>query len=964
MFKSLKFVLPGIAFIAGFFGWTQYADMGPQHYQAHEESEEAKSHGEIGKGISGAIAYYDLVRNNHYTGITTPEDRKQALSAIDEMKKDGQAKSKTRANGFSWEFMGPDNVGGRTRDMIVDKDDNNLLVVGSVSGGIYRSTNRGRSWRPIREELENNAIVALEQTGDGTMFLGTGEANFTYLGGGKSSGFAGQGVWRSTDKGVSWEKVIGPSVVNGQDRWTNTNELAADHTAQNRIFAGTDNGLMLSEDNGETWDEVFKPGPGTGGGRICLDVNVSSDGQDVYAVFLAQVGSETCQIYRSQNRGAAGTWERVGETDVSENVNRIEIGIAPSNKNFVYVAASYNSTGRDNRNRLEGFYQSTDGGDTWNRLIRTDPYTFYPFSNFGLAIGGQGWYDNTVSVDPYDPEKVYLAGVHFYRWSQENGWFRLAGTQRVRNSSPDNEFYVHADKHNVIFDTASKPYRLYVLSDGGVGFSDDAQISEKPTFKVLNNGYGTIQLYSVSASTKPPYKIVGGAQDNGTQRVEPNSLSGKSSVEILGGDGFGTEISRYAPKETWFTSLYYARVNRSFEEGDNPSQFFDDNIRPEGRTGNLGPFNTTFRLWEGVDTLTVDEYIYDEDNPENSRVVEKQEINYRSLFVLGTYYGIYATPDATNEQASPTWYRIANVLSSRGQQVLDFSFSKDGNHLYVAGGSNSSGKVYRISGLRDARLKYDGNRFNPGEAGITVTQIDSRTGVTATGVEVDDNNPDRVVVTYGNYDQSDHVFITENGTSGNPQFSSLQNNLPPFPVYDVQISNSNSDEILLGTEFGIFTSLDGGQSWEESNVNLPRIPVFELRQYMLTRFENGVKYREGPYFYAGTHARGVFRAESNKLLLSEEEPLKQPKPDVAQLDLYPNPAQDFVRFDLGSTDIMADESTEAILYNLQGQEVKREVFNADMTGTMELQVSNLPQGQYLLKVSQGDNVFNGRVIKE
>ena len=958
MKKHFLYTACALIAVGGLIGFTFSPTSGPQHYTPFEPDEDADySYEDKASSIRGAVEFYHMVRNNQFTGMLRPDDQQRALAGIREMKDAAPARSKTQASDYQWQFLGPDNVGGRTRDMIIDKDDNQLLLVGSVGGGVFRSTNRGRSWQRVQQDFENNAVTCMEQTGNGNMYFGTGELNFNYVGIAKTSGVVGQGVWRSTDRGLSWTKIIGPDNATENDRWANTNELAADPASPSRLYAATDSGLMVSENGDENWQLVFVPDDF---GVLCLDIEFSSDGQDAYAVFQNSVGARTCRLYRSQQGGAVGTWERVGEDVISESVTRIEVDVAPSNKNFVYVAAASNYSTQLNPEVLEGFYQSKDAGDSWERLIRSDPFTFYPFSNFGTG-NGQGNYDNTCVVDPKNPERVFVGGVHFWRWSEQNGWYRVAGLNQFQSDAP-NPFYVHADKHNVIFDTTTSPYRMYVLSDGGIGVSDDAEGNPKPSFSVLNNNYGSIQFYSIAASTQPPYKAFGGAQDNGTQRIEPNSLTGKSAIRVRGGDGIAVEISQYAPQETWFLSNQYGSIYRSFEEGNDASEFVDNNVEPEGSNiDRLGPFHTTFRLWEGVDTVVVDRFVYDDQNPANSRVVKEERVNYRSLFVFDTFRGIFITDGATNSTSSATWYRLSGVFSNG--QVIDFAFSKDGNELYAAGRSGGTGQVYRFSGLKDARFQYDrvGQDliFNPSEAGITTELIHQRPGQIATGVDVDDNNPDRVIVTYGNYDNRDHVYITENARDANPQFRSIQNNLPNFPVYDVQISISNPDEIVLGTEFGLFTSIDGGDNWVESNEGMDRVATFEIKQYMHREYRDDKIFLRGPYFYAGTHGRGVFRTESQNLVLTQqEEEVPFLQEEQAELALYPNPVRN--QLNLGINGLRA--SAEVEVYNMSGQRVLQRQLAADAPLT-QLDVSTLDQGTYVLRVAHENQMLEERFIK-
>jgi hypothetical protein len=149
------------------------------------------------QGISGYQSYLKSIRANQNTGFVSNEDVRQV---IDEITTQNSTKFKSSWP-LKWEFRGPDNIGGRTRCLVIDKDNSSILYTGGVSGSVFKSTNGGGSWFPITLGDENFGVVSMAQTNNGTLFYGTGENGLLLSNpnGDEGSGFNGMGIYKSTD---------------------------------------------------------------------------------------------------------------------------------------------------------------------------------------------------------------------------------------------------------------------------------------------------------------------------------------------------------------------------------------------------------------------------------------------------------------------------------------------------------------------------------------------------------------------------------------------------------------------------------------------------------------------------------------------------------------------------------------------------------------------------------------------
>jgi len=511
-------------------------------------TEESKEDEEIGP----ALDYLKMLRANPKTGTIEPEWVEAAIAQADRL-------SLLRRASLQWTNMGPDNIGGRCRALLLHRDSNHLWFMGGVSGGLFRSNTSGSSWVPVNDKAENLNVTCIAQTDDGIIYYGTGEGGFTNLSGTRngSPAFIGSGLFKSTNPaGTAFTKIANAS----DNRFTACNTMAA---FGNKLYVGTQSGLFLITNNGAPVQQR---------GGACLEVKIDKNG-------IAWASFSNGSVFKSDANGGSFTQVSYGGPSA-----RVAIAISPEDPNYVYL--------QNAQTRLNGVWRTTNGGATWSQIV-------YYSSVTDIMGTGQGYYDNVAAVDPLNKNRVYLGGVSMAVWDNVNGFTEIASMF----DAPWNNGYVHADKHIIQFDTRQTPPLMLIGSDGGLFGSKDRAIWTR-----MNRNFTTFQCYNVAANSLG--HIVGGSQDNGTQLINfsGNSINGvpsKTAIEIYGGDGFDVEFSKFHPK-TIFVSTYYGRIARTGNSGQSSSSFWDDRIKPDDAAANPTDvdFNTHFTLWEANDTTS------------------------------------------------------------------------------------------------------------------------------------------------------------------------------------------------------------------------------------------------------------------------------------------------------------------------------------------------------------------------
>ena len=295
------------------------------------------------------------------------------------------AASKSAGTTLNWVERGPGNVGGRTRSILVDPDDPDMHTwfVGTAGGGLWWTQNRGYAWGYLTDNLPGLAVttIAMAESNHDILYIGTGE------GFGGVGAVSGAGIFKSYDRGQSWEHLLSTA---SDTLFRYVNRLAVDPTDADIVVAATNEGIYRTTDGGLLWTEAY-----ASEGRV----------QDLRAQpgnFSTQIASENPGgILRSMDGGA--TWTHAIPTqEIFGGALRIELAFSPSHPAIAYASVQQGGA--------SGLLRSDDGGATWGNTREVDVGFFGPL-NWLI----QGWHNNTLAVHPFAPDTVFLGGILLWR---------------------------------------------------------------------------------------------------------------------------------------------------------------------------------------------------------------------------------------------------------------------------------------------------------------------------------------------------------------------------------------------------------------------------------------------------------------------------------------------------------------------------------------------------------------------
>jgi photosystem II stability/assembly factor-like uncharacterized protein len=890
--------------------------------------------------FAGAGAYYNLLRNNLATGILNPADVYNMYRQLDLYRTPMNKTSKT----INWVSMGPDNIGGRTLALLVDKDTGTNVYAGAASGGLWVTKNGGGFWKQASVGAINQAVSTIAQNSDRTIFYGTGESFYGAAGyGNGNSGVIGRGIFKyDPSTGVTTQltatdpasKSNGSSPYDQGNTWAYTYKIVVG--ANNTLYAGNGGGVYVSTDDGATWKA--KNSGFSGSVSICTEMAVTPDGKTIYAVMQPSDYSST-QLYRIKD--GETKWTLLAKNKFN-GVGRALLALSPSQPSTLYISCA----GTDER--LFGIFRSDDNGDTWKTAVAGGSDFTDPFIQAPDGKHAQGDYDNTIIVDPSNPDRFFVGGVHFYMGNYSNGsslpqWTEVASLGGFN--------YIHPDKHCMAFDAKSSIHVLYVGSDGGVAksindFSTSTFSNQNsvPNFKTVNRGYITTQFYAVYPSPLNINLAIGGTQDNGTPLVNKGGVTELSGYSIHGGDGGYTAISHLNPS-VYFAESQYGSIQRSLD-GISFANFTDKNV--EAGDPPPFPFVTPFRLWEKEKYDTVKNIngqpVIDS---ATGKVVKSLDLHNTKLFITSYRY-LYATTGALDFQGTPVFFRLSNYNGGFVSAAC-MEYTPDGNTVYVGGAAGGTGVLYRVSGLdkfrqwgADTSIKV----FNPASFGIKTTLIGTFSGQTVTGIGVDNNDGSHIVVTLGNYGTSNHVQMSNNAndTSATPTFYNISGNLNTynFPVYDAEIDMTDPARVVLATEVGVWSCDNVNTSpiqWTEQNTGLDRVPCFMLRQDTFNRVG------KGPIFYVASHGRGFFKSEDLFRVGIDQADIT---PAVStSVSIFPNPARELANI---SFNLPHSSEVNIEIYDLQGKQIESFHYGQQSQGShvYQLNTQAYKPGSYII----------------
>lgn len=729
----------------------------------------------------------------------------------------------------SWSNVGPGNQGGRTRALLIHPTTNSIMYAGGVAGGVWKSTDAGASWLALADlQMSNIAVssLAFDPQNANTIYAGTGEGFYN------GDAIRGAGIFRSTDAGLTWNQIASTNNAN----FHYTMSVVVSPRDSQRIFAATRTGVFRSIDGGATWTNLIAT-PANGCTQLALQVNGAAG-----FVFASCGTFAQGTIYRA-NDDSVSTFSNVFSP---AGMGRSSLAVAPSNQSVIYVMAAQGVApfGGPGQHGLHGIYRSISNGDLGsfttqvngtvapvgttqrlNQALLSNPlYAFLADCGLGsTAFFNQGWYDNVIAVDPLDSNRVWAGGVDLFR-SDDGGanWGAAGYWWLAKGIAPQ---YHHADQHGIVFHpqyNGTTNRIMFSASDGGIERIDDARapvnttvaqicgvpVAGSPTWVDRNNGYVTTQFYN-GAVYPNGQTFFGGLQDNGTQR---GTTSGLNWTTLTGGDGGYVAVDTLADANAANDVLFAEYTGNSLQKStDGGATFADANIGISG-TGFL--FIAPFAMNQG----------------------SKQHI----------WIGGVDIWRSTNQAGA--WARATGVNATCGNGSISAiaAHPLDGNRVLVG----MSDGCYHY---HHAALTAPNTDLWPGGGSIAAAFISSMTW--------DPANINVAYATISRFGAANLYKTTDGGVSWLPSVGSGITSLPQIPALSVAVHPTDPLQVFVGTDLGVFTSVDGGLSWYLENTGFSNVPVEAL------------KFNEtAPHaLFAFTHGRGAWQ-----VALVGNAPLPQP----------------------------------------------------------------------------------------
>lgn len=721
----------------------------------------------------------------------------------------------------AWTPLGPGNIGGRTRVVRFHPTTPTTLFAAGVSGGVWRSDDDGGSWRPTGDGLTNINVnsLAIDPRRPDVMYAGTGEGYFREEIRGTGLPLRGGGVFATSDGGRNWQLLR--NTANADFQWVNDLELGVEDSR--RIYAATRSGVFRSADGGASWQRMLQTTVRGG----CLDLALRPDrSEDV--LFVSCGSYEQATVYRFSRAADRNDFEIVLQV---ENQGRTSLAIAPSNPDVIYAMAASNDggPGGNYRQGLLGVYRSTTGGGagSWearvtnrdanklNTLLLTNPYgATIADCNPGSQndFTNMGWYINVIAVDPLDPERVWAAGVSWFR--SDDGGRNWGMADWGASGVPA---YTHVDQHGITFHpqyNGTSNQIAMIGNDGGVFRTTTARgqtktgtqapcgnIGPNMIWTSLNRGYGVTQFYHGTAFPDGTL-YVGGAQDNGTI-LGRDSTGPEQWRPVFGGDGGYTAVNPQQ-SNTYYVELQWATLRRT-TDGGNSLTVITNGLDPI-RSSTLGPeanylFATPFTM----------------------------DPNSSSRLWLGGEY-LYRTTNS-----GTLWSKVGSPMPDGGLVSALAVRPGQANHLVIA---THKGDILWTRNATAGVTAVTFNTTRPRSGWVTSIAHDERTD----GV---------VYATYGNFG-GNHVYRSADfGETWTALPGSGTGALPDIPVHSIVVDPDDAQRLYLGTDLGVVVSVDGGRTWLSEETGFGPAVTMWLQ---ILKTNGGSK-----YLFAFTHGRGAWR---------------------------------------------------------------------------------------------------------
>lgn len=713
--------------------------------------------------------------------------------------------------------LGPGTMSGRISAIEgVNNDEGKTIFIGTAGGGVWKSTNAGASYKSIFDKYcQSIGAIAIDQKNPSTVYVGTGESNM------RNSVSIGNGMYKTNDGGDNWKRI-------GLDSTEHISKIIIHPENNNVIYVAapgplwstdTHRGLYKSDNGGETWQKIFYIDDKTGCADLLMDpanpnILFAAMWQFRRQPFSFNSGGTTSGLYKSTDGGK--TWKEIRNGLPEKPFGRIAMALAPSDpKQMIAIVES----------KKTGLYISSDAGETWKNQSAT------------MNVCARPFYFSTLVIDPKDPKRVYRPAFQF-AYSSDGGY-------SFTEASSDGG-WVHSDMHALWINPAHTNI-MYVGTDGGIYMSIDRGATWQ-----FNHGLPVGQFYHVAYDMKEPYHIYGGLQDNGSwmaPSAAPGGIGNANWSRVGGGDGFWTVPD--ADGKTVYSEYQGGNMSR-VDLTTMKSEF----IQPQ-KTAN----EQTDKLRWNWNTPIVT----GEKNPKN-------------LYV-GAQFLYMSTDQGRN------WKRISPDLTTndknKQKQEESGGLSDDNtsaeNHctIFTIAESPLDENVIWV-GTDDGNLQYSTN------AGTTWTNVAANIALCGIAKQawVSSIQPSRfdknvVYATFENHMYGDHKTYLGKSSDMGKTWKRINNKEFTGFAHKIKEDTENKNLLFLGTEMGLFATLDGGENWFRMKKNIP--------EYALVR-DIQIHPKTHDLILA-THGRGIF-------ILDDIRPMRNLTKDIWEQDVYLFPTPD------------------------------------------------------------------------
>lgn len=863
------------------------------------------------------------------------------------------AASKRKKN-ETWELAGPFNVGGRTRALALDVQNENTILAGGVSGGMWKSDNGGTTWRRVTDPQIHNSISCIAQDTragkENTWYFGTGELVGNSA---RSIGapYRGDGIFKSTDNGESWTQLPATkdaaSDLFGSQFQYSWNLVVNNHRAdQNEVFVAAIGGILKSSDGGTSWENVL--GPRFIGLNPKVDLNDSLMAyftniiQTPHGHFYATLSTATGRVDRFGNdvvtpdggfyfSETGENWIDITPSLLPDYFERTVMSFSESEPNVIL----FFTRGASEEELFLHQYTRTglSGGiptGTWTDLSDNIP-------QFGGDVGDfdtQSGYNMVIALHPQNRDIVYLGGTNLYR--STSGFRNESTTKWIGGYHPDNSTGVypghHPDQHTVVF-YPSDPDKLLSACDGGVRLSQDAT-ADSVFWTSLNNGYVTAQFYSISQQQDQANNLtIGGMQDNGSYiRAAPGE--NPSWVRLLGGDGGFSAISRN--KSFVYVSFQESQIYRLTTNSANQLTSF----------ARVDPIDGGEQ--EGQSYLFINPYTLDPANTNRMFLLGGNEI-WRNE-------NLAQIPGASQKKTSVNWSRIADTDVNFGiYTAISKHFQED--VVYAALYNNTDAEA------RFPRLVRIDNASVPDLEEVTFFDHSAHfpNGGYPASVRSNPENAAEIMIAFSNYSVPSLFHSADGGTT----VTDVSGNLESFPDGEGDgpsvrwceiVPTSSGTRYFAGTSIGLFSTeaLNGSETvWIQEGVETIGKAVIVMMDY---------RPLDGRLVIA-SHGNGIFQAYIEDWKLIQNGSITT---ELVVKNAYPNPFSDKTYLQYALPD---DGVVKIDLYDRGGKLIKNLLYGPQFAGENTViwdgtNVAGVPVvgGLYFCTLSFGGKAKTRRVV--